>query len=71
MTDDELAEALSSDFTCSAAPAEEKKTSPTEVLIFVMPLPLLQWNIAIIIIMFHFKMILTILPSFLFLQICM
>ncbi|XP_065512119.1 calpastatin isoform X2 [Caloenas nicobarica] len=30
MTDDELAEALSSDFTCSAAPAEEKKTSPTE-----------------------------------------
>ncbi|NWQ83252.1 ICAL protein, partial [Columbina picui] len=30
MTDDELAEALSSDFTCSAAPAEGKKTSPTE-----------------------------------------
>ncbi|NXA08937.1 ICAL protein, partial [Sapayoa aenigma] len=30
MTDDELAEALSSDFTCSAAPAQEKKTSLTE-----------------------------------------
>lgn len=32
MTDDELAEALSSDFTCSTASAEEKKTSLTEVL---------------------------------------
>uniref|UniRef100_A0A674GF67 Calpastatin n=1 Tax=Taeniopygia guttata TaxID=59729 RepID=A0A674GF67_TAEGU len=31
MTDDELAEALSSDFTCSAASAQEK-TSPTEKL---------------------------------------
>ncbi|NXH07667.1 ICAL protein, partial [Loxia leucoptera] len=30
MTDDELAEALSSDFTCSAASAQEKKTSLTE-----------------------------------------
>ncbi|NXA25671.1 ICAL protein, partial [Ibidorhyncha struthersii] len=30
MTDDELAEALSSDFTCSTASAEEKKTSLTE-----------------------------------------
>ncbi|KFP81374.1 Calpastatin, partial [Apaloderma vittatum] len=30
MTDDELAEALSSDFTCSAAAAEEKNTSLTE-----------------------------------------
>ncbi|NWU65664.1 ICAL protein, partial [Pterocles burchelli] len=30
MTDDELAEALSSDFTCSTASAEEKKASPTE-----------------------------------------
>uniref|UniRef100_A0A8C8B5W2 Calpastatin n=1 Tax=Otus sunia TaxID=257818 RepID=A0A8C8B5W2_9STRI len=30
MTDDELAEALSSEFTCSIAPAEEKKTSLTE-----------------------------------------
>ncbi|XP_009882627.1 PREDICTED: calpastatin [Charadrius vociferus] len=30
MTDDELAEALSSDFTCSTALAEEKKTSLTE-----------------------------------------
>ncbi|NWT84860.1 ICAL protein, partial [Lanius ludovicianus] len=30
MTDDELAEALSSDFTCSTAPAQEKKTSLTE-----------------------------------------
>lgn len=37
MTDDELAEALSSDFTSAAAPAEEK-TSPTEVLIFFAPL---------------------------------
>lgn len=32
MTDDELADALSSDFTCSIAAAEEKKS--TEVLIF-------------------------------------
>nr|XP_031363189.1 calpastatin isoform X1 [Lonchura striata domestica] len=32
MTDDELAEALSSDFTCSAASAQEKKTSVTEKL---------------------------------------
>jgi len=32
MTDDELADALSSDFTCSIAAAEEKKT--TEVLTF-------------------------------------
>ncbi|NXJ28483.1 ICAL protein, partial [Dicrurus megarhynchus] len=30
MTDDELAEALSSDFTCSTASAQEKKTSLTE-----------------------------------------
>ncbi|NXP40766.1 ICAL protein, partial [Leiothrix lutea] len=30
MTDDELAEALSSDFTCSAASVQEKKTSLTE-----------------------------------------
>ncbi|NXK69707.1 ICAL protein, partial [Sylvietta virens] len=30
MTDDELAEALSSDFTCSAASAQEKRTSLTE-----------------------------------------
>ncbi|NXO44233.1 ICAL protein, partial [Locustella ochotensis] len=30
MTDDELAEALSSDFTCAAASAQEKKTSLTE-----------------------------------------
>ncbi|XP_009979078.1 PREDICTED: calpastatin-like, partial [Tauraco erythrolophus] len=30
MTDDELAEALSSEFTCSTASAEEKKTSLTE-----------------------------------------
>ncbi|XP_074877214.1 calpastatin isoform X6 [Buteo buteo] len=30
MTDDELAEALSSDFTCSTASAEEKKTGLTE-----------------------------------------
>ncbi|NWV34736.1 ICAL protein, partial [Grantiella picta] len=30
MTDDELAEALSSDFTCSTASAQEKKTSVTE-----------------------------------------
>ncbi|KAI1239654.1 hypothetical protein IHE44_0011078 [Lamprotornis superbus] len=30
MTDEELAEALSSDFTCSAASAQEKKTSVTE-----------------------------------------
>ncbi|NWY64826.1 ICAL protein, partial [Erithacus rubecula] len=30
MTDEELAEALSSDFTCSAAAAQEKKTSLTE-----------------------------------------
>nr|XP_047910690.1 calpastatin isoform X5 [Anser cygnoides] len=30
MTDDELADALSSDFTCSTASAEEKKTSLTE-----------------------------------------
>ncbi|XP_074789371.1 calpastatin isoform X10 [Athene noctua] len=30
MTDDELAEALSSEFTCSVASAEEKKTSLTE-----------------------------------------
>ncbi|XP_066037991.1 calpastatin isoform X1 [Chamaea fasciata] len=30
MTDDELAEALSSDFTCSAASAQEKETSLTE-----------------------------------------
>ncbi|XP_042644083.1 calpastatin isoform X2 [Tyto alba] len=30
MTDDELAEALSSDFTCSTASAEEKKTSLTK-----------------------------------------
>ncbi|XP_050768554.1 calpastatin isoform X3 [Gymnogyps californianus] len=30
MTDDELAEALSSDFTCTTASAEEKKTSLTE-----------------------------------------
>uniref|UniRef100_A0A803VUI0 Calpastatin n=1 Tax=Ficedula albicollis TaxID=59894 RepID=A0A803VUI0_FICAL len=30
MTDEELAEALSSDFTCSAASAQEKKTSLTE-----------------------------------------
>nr|XP_009935378.1 PREDICTED: calpastatin [Opisthocomus hoazin] len=30
MTDDELAEALSSDFTCSTAAAEEKRTSLTE-----------------------------------------
>ncbi|NXY36069.1 ICAL protein, partial [Pomatorhinus ruficollis] len=30
MTDDELAEALSSDFTCTAASAQEKKTSLTE-----------------------------------------
>ncbi|NXP88000.1 ICAL protein, partial [Passerina amoena] len=30
MTDDELAEALSSDFTCSADPAQETKTSLTE-----------------------------------------
>uniref|UniRef100_A0A8B9MBQ0 Calpastatin n=1 Tax=Accipiter nisus TaxID=211598 RepID=A0A8B9MBQ0_9AVES len=30
MTDDELAEALSSDFTCSTASAEEKKTALTE-----------------------------------------
>ncbi|XP_039555115.1 calpastatin isoform X1 [Passer montanus] len=30
MTDDELAEALSSDFTCSAASAQEEKTSLTE-----------------------------------------
>lgn len=33
MTDDELADALSSDFTCSIPSAEEKKTSLTEVLI--------------------------------------
>ncbi|RLV93039.1 hypothetical protein DV515_00013570 [Chloebia gouldiae] len=32
MTDDELAEALSSDFTCSAASAQENKTSLTEKL---------------------------------------
>lgn len=32
MTDDELADALSSDFTCGIAAAEEKKT--TEVLTF-------------------------------------
>jgi len=38
MTDDELAEALSSDFTCSTAAAEEKRTSLTEVLIFFLPL---------------------------------
>ncbi|NXN47664.1 ICAL protein, partial [Rhinoptilus africanus] len=31
MTDDELAEALSSDFTCTTASGEEKKTSLTEV----------------------------------------
>uniref|UniRef100_A0A663NDD0 Calpastatin n=1 Tax=Athene cunicularia TaxID=194338 RepID=A0A663NDD0_ATHCN len=36
MTDDELAEALSSEFTCSVASAEEKKTSLTEVLIFFL-----------------------------------
>uniref|UniRef100_A0A8C9NNL8 Calpastatin n=1 Tax=Serinus canaria TaxID=9135 RepID=A0A8C9NNL8_SERCA len=38
MTDDELAEALSSDFTCSAASAQEKKTSLTEVLTLCLPL---------------------------------
>lgn len=38
MTDDELAEALSSDFTCSTASAEEKKTGLTEVSIFFLPL---------------------------------
>lgn len=38
MTDDELAEALSSDFTCSTASAQEEKTSLTEVVTLSLPL---------------------------------
>lgn len=73
MTDDELADALSSDFTCSIPSAEEKKTSLTEVLIpFFFFFLAMKAFIAMKYFCYYFntlldfKRLLTVFPSFCF-----